>query len=91
MLKLLNKSASTMPVTSVFPGRSGALISVSGNGAACRNYSTDGNAWDYFSHDQSRLRTYRWGEDGLAGLSDDKQRSPEKTTVFLRPFSCTVN
>ena len=33
-----------------------------------------GDAWDYFTHDQARSRTYRWGEDGIAGLSDDKQR-----------------
>ena len=38
------------------------------------DYSEDGNAWDYFSHDQSRSRAYRWGEDGLAGISDDKQQ-----------------
>ena len=36
-------------------------------------YSLDGNAWDYFTHDQSRSRAYRWGEDGIAGISDDKQ------------------
>ena len=35
---------------------------------------SDGNAWDYFTHDQARSRAYRWGEDGLAGISDDKQR-----------------
>jgi hypothetical protein len=38
------------------------------------DYSADGNAWDYFTHDQARSRAYRWGEDGLAGISDDKQR-----------------
>jgi hypothetical protein len=38
------------------------------------DYSESGNAWDYFSHDQARSRAYRWGEDGLAGFSDDKQR-----------------
>jgi len=43
-------------------------------GTVREDYSADGNAWDYFSHDQSRSRTYRWGEDGLAGISDDKQR-----------------
>jgi hypothetical protein len=43
-------------------------------GTVREDYSTDGNAWDYFSHDQSRSRTYRWGEDGLGGISDDKQR-----------------
>jgi len=43
-------------------------------GTVREDYSADGNAWDYFSHDQARSRAYRWGEDGLAGLSDDKQR-----------------
>jgi len=43
-------------------------------GTVREDYSSDGNAWDYFSHDQSRSRAYRWGEDGLAGISDDKQR-----------------
>jgi len=42
-------------------------------GTVREDYSSDGNAWNYFSHDQSRSRAYRWGEDGLAGLSDDKQ------------------
>src|ERR1700751_4403294 len=36
-------------------------------GTVREDYSQDGNAWDYFSHDQSRSRAYRWGEDGLAG------------------------
>src|SRR5208282_5990542 len=40
-------------------------------GTVREDYSNDGNAWDYFSHDQARSRAYRWGEDGLAGLSDD--------------------
>ena len=43
-------------------------------GTVREDYSDDGNAWDYFTHDQSRSRAYRWGEDGLGGLSDDKQR-----------------
>jgi hypothetical protein len=43
-------------------------------GTVREDYSDSGNAWDYFSHDQARSRTYRWGEDGLAGISDDKQR-----------------
>ena len=42
-------------------------------GTVREDYSTDGNAWDYFSHEQSRSRAYRWGEDGLAGISDDHQ------------------
>ena len=43
-------------------------------GTVREDYSADGNAWDYFTHDQARSRAYRWGEDGLAGVSDDKQR-----------------
>ena len=43
-------------------------------GTVREDYSQDGNAWDYFTHDQARSRAYRWGEDGLGGLCDDKQR-----------------
>jgi hypothetical protein len=43
-------------------------------GTVREDYSTNGDAWNYFSHDQSRSRAYRWGEDGLAGVSDDKQQ-----------------
>ena len=43
-------------------------------GTVREDYSKDGNAWDYFSHDQSRSRAYRWGEDGIAGISDDQQQ-----------------
>jgi hypothetical protein len=42
-------------------------------GTVREDYSTDGNAWNYFTHDQSRSRAYRWGEDGLGGISDHKQ------------------
>ena len=43
-------------------------------GTVREDYSEDGNAWGYFSHDQARSRAYRWGEDGIAGISDDKQQ-----------------
>ena len=43
-------------------------------GTVREDYSQDGNAWSYFSHDQSRSRAYHWGEDGLGGISDDGQR-----------------
>jgi hypothetical protein len=43
-------------------------------GTVREDYSEGGNAWEYFSHDQARSRAYRWGEDGLAGISDDQQR-----------------
>jgi len=43
-------------------------------GTVREDYSPDGSAWDYFPHDDARSRAYRWGEDGLAGFSDDHQR-----------------
>jgi hypothetical protein len=43
-------------------------------GTVREDYSESGNAWDYFTHDQARSRAYRWGEDGLAGISDDRQQ-----------------
>ncbi|MEO1131988.1 MAG: glucosidase, partial [Cyanobacteria bacterium J06639_1] len=43
-------------------------------GTVREDYSPAGEAWDYFSHDQSHARAYRWGEDGLLGISDEKQR-----------------
>jgi hypothetical protein len=42
-------------------------------GTVREDYSGSGDAWDYFSHEQARSRAYRWGEDGIAGFSDDKQ------------------
>ncbi len=43
-------------------------------GTVREDYSPDGDAWNFFTHDQARSRAYRWGEDGLAGISDDSQR-----------------
>ena len=42
-------------------------------GTVREDYSEDGDAWNFFTHDQARSRAYRWGEDGIAGISDDKQ------------------
>ncbi len=42
-------------------------------GTVREDYSETGDAWNYLTHDQSRSRAYRWGEDGIAGISDDKQ------------------
>jgi hypothetical protein len=42
-------------------------------GTVREDYSKTGDAWSYFTHDQARSRAYQWGEDGLAGLSDDQQ------------------
>ena len=41
-------------------------------GTVREDYSADGAAWDFFPHDHARSRTYRWGEDGLMGISDDQ-------------------
>jgi hypothetical protein len=43
-------------------------------GTVREDYSDDGDAWDYFPHDQARSRAYRWGEDGIAGICDARQR-----------------
>ncbi|HEY4752972.1 MAG TPA: hypothetical protein VIH37_06775, partial [Candidatus Limnocylindrales bacterium] len=43
-------------------------------GTVREDYSADGDAWAYFSHDQARSRAFRWGEDGLAGISDSRQQ-----------------
>ncbi len=43
-------------------------------GTVREDYSDNGDAWNYFNHDQARSRAYHWGEDGIAGISDDKQR-----------------
>ena len=43
-------------------------------GTVREDYSDTGDAWNYFPHDQARSRAYRWGEDGRAGICDDRQR-----------------
>jgi hypothetical protein len=42
-------------------------------GTVREDYSPGGTAWDYFPHDHARMRAYRWGEDGIAGFSDQRQ------------------
>ena len=42
-------------------------------GTVREDYSAWGGAWDYLPHDHARSRAYRWGEDGIAGFSDDHQ------------------
>src|SRR5436190_1755496 len=41
-------------------------------GTIREDYSADGSAWQYLPHDHARSRAYRWGEDGLLGISDDQ-------------------
>jgi hypothetical protein len=54
--------------------RWGPYLSERAWGTVREDYSPDGSAWDYFPHDHARSRAYRWSEDGLAGISDDKQQ-----------------
>src|SRR6478735_10732130 len=54
--------------------RWGPYVSERQWGTVREDYSDGGDAWNYFSHDQARSRAYRWGEDGIGGISDDKQK-----------------
>src|SRR5574337_1293680 len=54
--------------------RCGPYLSERQWGTVREDYSPRGTAWDYFPHDHARSRAYRWGEDGLAGISDNHQR-----------------
>ena len=60
------------------PGRAGwqhwgPYLSERQWGTVREDYSAGGTAWDYFPHDHARSRAYRWGEDGIAGISDAEQ------------------
>jgi hypothetical protein len=54
--------------------RWGPYVSERQWGTVREDYSEGGDAWAYFPHDHARSRTYRWGEDGIAGVCDEKQR-----------------
>lgn len=54
--------------------RWGCYLSERQWGTVREDYSDNGDAWNYFSHDQARSRAYRWGEDGILGISDTHQR-----------------
>ena len=51
----------------------GPYLSERSWGTVREDYSADGSAWDYFPHDHARSKAYRWGEDGIAGISDRHQ------------------
>ena len=66
-------------MTQDVPGRQswqrwGPYLSERQWGTVREDYSADGTAWDYLPHDHARSRAYRWGEDGIAGFSDDAQQ-----------------
>lgn len=52
----------------------GCYVSERAWGTVREDYSADGDAWNYFTHDMARSRAYRWSEDGLAGLCDVGQK-----------------
>jgi len=59
-------------------------------GTVREDYSDNGDAWNYFTHDQARSRAYRWGEDGLGGISDDCSILAYSTkTAILMSLSST--
>ncbi len=51
----------------------GPYLSERAWGTVREDYSEDGNAWDFLPHDHARSKAYRWGEDGIAGISDRHQ------------------
>jgi len=61
-------------VTAGVPWRRwGPYLSERAWGTVREDYSDDGRAWEYFPHDDARSRTYRWNEDGMGGICDDRQ------------------
>ena len=56
-------------------------------GTVREDYSPGGTAWESFSHDAARSRAYRWGEDGLLGISDDQQTPVLRAGAVERPRS----
>ena len=54
--------------------RWGPYLSERAWGTVREDYSAEGAAWEYFPFEHSHLRTYRWGEDGIAGICDNHQR-----------------
>ena len=69
-----NTTGSRKPARGPPHGRNGGRTSANDSGEPSReDYSENGDAWNFFTHDHARSRAYRWGEDGIAGISDDKQ------------------
>ena len=68
------QSAEKKRLANPLPWRTwGTYVSDRQWGTVREDYSPDGSAWTYFSHDQARSRAYRWGEDGIGGISDRHQ------------------
>lgn len=67
--RLLSNSEKDVPLE-----KWGPYLSCRQWGTVREDYSSNGQPWDYFTHDQSRSRVYRWGEDGIGGISDINQQ-----------------
>src|SRR3989337_3549479 len=67
--RLIENAGKTVPLV-----KWGPYLSERQWGTVREGYSEGGDAWNFVTHDHARSRAYRWGEDGLAGISDDKQR-----------------
>src|SRR5262245_7966771 len=73
--RLASSGAPDGPLSESGPwNRWGPYLSERAWGTVREDYSADGSAWEYFPHDHARSRAYRWNEDGMAGVSDVKQR-----------------
>ena len=60
-------------------------------GTVREDYSPDGNAWDYFTHDQARSRAYRWGEDGIGAIRpEDILVGQVVARLYRRPAEADV-
>jgi len=75
----LKSSAEQQRLTEHYAGKKnwlhwGPYLSERQWGTVREDYSEHGTAWDYFPHDHARSRTYRWGEDGIAGICDEMCR-----------------
>src|SRR6266481_4051208 len=69
----------------------GPYVSERSWGSVREDYSPDGNAWEFLTHDMARSKAYRWGEDGIAGICDRYQllvfalalwNGPQRTNVW---------
>ncbi len=65
--------------------RFGPYLSERQWGTVREDYSANGDAWEYFSHEDARSRAYRWGEDGIAGFSDDELQRVPVARALERP------
>ena len=59
-------------------------------GTVREDYSEGGQAWDFITHDMARSKAYRWGEEGIAGISDDQQLLCFSLALFILFLHCAL-